>query len=191
MAAPLGSPGSSRTFFREIGVLIGLPAVAALAFLIWWAPWGPGYAVPAGSSVFSVATGTWDWTTANADSFCIVSRHRIEFSADQRVMTIVSAIPWTTAGVPESVAVYDISAHSNHHVRGQIRGETRLTDAGKPVVWDLELTSDSSYTWHRADWASFNHTAQIRRCPASRGDTAARPPRRSPGVGDVSGRPAP
>ena len=164
-----------RIFLTEIGVLIGLPAVAALAFLIWWAPWGPGYAVPAGSSVFSVASGTWDWTTAKADSFCVVSRHRIEFSADHRVMTIVSAIPWTNAGVPESVAVYDISAHSDHHVRGQIRGETRLTAAGKPVVWDLELTSDSSYNWHRADWASFNRTATIRRCPpVSGGGTASR-----------------
>jgi hypothetical protein len=157
-----------RAFLRDIGLLVGLPFVASIALLVWVAPWTPRYEVPADTDIFAVATGTWDWTTSPADSFCVARRHTIAFSDDRRVMTITQNEPWTdSAGVVHQVSIYDLSEHTRRHVRGQIRGETRLTDAGAPVVWDLVLTSADTYKWHRADWSwSFGYTATVRRCPA-------------------------
>jgi hypothetical protein len=156
-----------RAFLRDIGLLAGLPLVAAIALLFWRAPWMPRYEVPADTDIFAVAAGTWDWTTAPADSFCIAQRHTVAFSSDRRVMTITQSEPWTdSVGAVHQVAVYDLSEHSRRHVRGQIRGETRLTDDGEPVVWDLVLTSADTYQWHRADWSMFGYTATVRRCPS-------------------------
>jgi len=55
-----------------------------------------------------------------------------EHRTDRRTL---QSEPWTdSAGVVHQVAIYDLSEHSRRHVRGQIRGETRLTDAGTPPV---------------------------------------------------------
>jgi hypothetical protein len=69
--------------------------------------------------------------------------------------------------VEHRVAEYDIQEVSRRHVRGRIRGETRRTDAGEPVVWDLVLTSRDEYRWHRTDWPPGSDTKSVRRCPAT------------------------
>ena len=154
-----------RIFLHDGAILLALVVVAGLC-LFWWAPWAPDYEVPGDTDIFTVAAGTWDWTTASADSFCVAKRHTVAFSPDRSFMTITLSEPWTdSTGVVHQVAVYDLSEHSRHHVRGRIRGETRLTDAGAPVVWDLVLTSADSYHWHRTDWPAFGYTAAVRRCP--------------------------
>lgn len=122
------------------------------------------YTVPAGSSVFEVAQGRWAWTTVPAG--CDTSWHRITFSPDRRTMTIRSSKPYERSdGTFDSVAVYDISAQTDTWIRGAIRGETRLTPDGKPVVWDLVLLSKDKYAWHRTDWVTGGRTASIQRCP--------------------------
>ena len=155
-----------RIFLRDTALLLALVVVAG-GGLAWWAPWAPDYEVPPDTDIFTMAAGTWDWTTAPADSFCVAQRHTVAFSPDRRVMTITQSAPWTASdGTVHQVAVYDLSEHSGHHVRGRIRDETRLTDAGAPVVWDLVLTSADSYQWHRTDWPAFANTPAIRRCPS-------------------------
>ena len=154
-----------RIFLRDTAILLVLAAVVG-GFLLWWAPWKPSYEVPPDTNIYAVTAGTWDWTTAPADSFCVARRHTVAFSPDRRVMTITQSEPWEdSTGTVHQVSVYDLSESSRHHVRGQIRGETRLTDAGTPVVWDLVLTSADAYHWRRTDWPSFSYTASIRRCP--------------------------
>jgi hypothetical protein len=152
-----------RIFLRDSALLLALVVIAG-GGLVWWKPWAPDYEVPPDTDIFATAAGTWDWTTAPADSFCVAQRHTVAFSPDRRVMTITH---WTDSdGTVHQVSVYDLSEHSRHHVRGRIRDETRLTDAGTPVVWDLVLTSADSYQWHRTDWPAFAYTPAIRRCPS-------------------------
>jgi hypothetical protein len=156
-----------RDFLRDIGLLVGLPLAVAVGLLYWVGPWPSSYEVPEDTDIFAVAAGTWDWTTAPADSFCVARWHSVAFSPERDIMTITQNEPWTDpAGVVHQVTVYDLWEHSRRHVRGQIRGETRLTEKGEPVVWDLVLTSADSYQWRRTDLPSFAGSAPIHRCPA-------------------------
>lgn len=154
-----------RIFLHDTALLLALVAVVG-GFLVWRAPWAPDYEVPEDTDIFTVASGTWGWTTAPDSSFCVTRWHTVAFSPDHSIMTITASEPWTdSSGVVHQVTVYDLSEHSRHHVRGQIRGETRLTDDGEPVVWDLVLGSANSYHWHRTDWPAFSYTATLERCP--------------------------
>jgi len=139
--------------------LQGLVAVAA--FYFWW---NKPYEVPGEDDIFAAVEGKWAWTTS--DSGCTKEWHRITFTPDRRVMTIAASKPYEkTDGTMDSLAVYDIEAHTRNSIRGAIRGETRLTDAGKPVVWDLVLQSPDRYVWHRTDWPKIARTRTIERCP--------------------------
>ena len=64
-------------------------------------------------------------------------------------------------------ATYDILSLSPSRLRGAIRGEKRLTDAGIPVVWDLVPVGPNEYHWQRTDWQAWAYTAGIIRCGAS------------------------
>jgi len=135
--------------------------VAVVALYIWW---NKPYEVPGEDDIFAAVEGKWAWTTS--DSGCTNEWHRITFTPDRRVMTIAASKPYETSdGTMDSVAVYDIEAHTRRWIRGAIRGETRLTDAGKPVIWDLVLRSPDRYVWHRTDWPKVAHTRAIERCP--------------------------
>lgn len=159
------TPTDSQAMLKELSVLLGVPLVLAAAVLAWWRPWVM-YKVPADSSIYAVVSGTWDW--AGADSFCAGDPHTISFSPDQQVMVLTHQLGWTdSAGVEHRIFEYDIHEVSTRHIRGLIRGETRLTDAGKPVVWDLVLTSRDEYRWHRTDWGAGAYTAPVRRCAAT------------------------
>jgi hypothetical protein len=147
-----------------------------LVIAVAWYSWPRLFPVHHASSeaaVFEVATGVWDWKTSKG--FCEDNPHLISFSADQTVMTITSRRPWAdTAAADDRIAVYDIMEHTSAYIRGALRGEDRLTDAGKPVVWDLVLTSPDSYAWHRTDWLLGMQTGDIKRCPAGT-DTLIKP----------------
>jgi hypothetical protein len=146
----------------RLAIFAALPLVAIglLAYIRFTRP----YAIPAGSDIFAVVQGRWAWTTVPGG--CDTSWHRITFTADHRVMTITSSKPYERSdGTLDSVAVYDISAHTDSWIRGAIRGETRLTRDGTPVVWDLVLRSQHRYAWHRTDWDRGGLTAAVDRCP--------------------------
>ena len=145
----------------RVALSLGLVgSVAGLAGYYWYTR---PYEVPADMDVYRVVEGTWAWTTS--DSACTRDWHRIGFSPDRTVMTITSSQPYRGAdGKSDSIAVYDILAHSRGWIRGAIRGETRLTEDGRPVVWDLVLRSRNRYAWHRTDWARGGYTREIRRC---------------------------
>jgi hypothetical protein len=155
----------------RVAIAVGLPGsvLLVLAFLRYTRP----YVVPSGSDIFSVVQGRWAWTTA--DSGCITDWHRITISPDHQVMIITSSKPYKGAdGNLDSVAVYDIQAHTQSWVRGAIRGETRLTADGRPVVWDLVLRSPDRYAWHRTDWIGRAYTLEIQRCPGPPSERSAK-----------------
>ena len=155
----------NQVMLRDLSVLLVGPLALMIALLVWWRPWVT-YEVPAGTDIYGVAAGTWDW--AGADSFCLRDPHSIAFSSDHRVMVLTQRLPWTdSSGVEHRVAEYDIQEFSRRHVRGRIRGEIRRTEAGEPVVWDLVLTSRDEYRWHRTDWPTGSYTKRVRRCAAT------------------------
>lgn len=145
-----------------IGPLLVLGAVGA--YLRHTQP----YEVPAVADIFTVVQGTWAWTTD--DSNCVTDPHRIAFTSDHTGMIITLAHPYRWPdGRLDSVAFYDIQTYTRTWIRGAIRGETRLTESGRPVVWDLVLRSRDRYVWHRTDWARGAYTRDIRRCSADSG----------------------
>lgn len=170
-APPPGRAAEQRAFLRDLALLLGLPLLGVVALLALWRPWEPEvYAVAAPDGIYEVAAGRWDWSTAAPDSFCNISGHEISFSPDRSLMHITQQVPWTdSAGTEHRVSTYAIEAVSRSHIRGAIQGEQRLTDDGVPVVWDLVLTGEDSYAWHRTDWASWNRTMEVYRCPEGAG----------------------
>lgn len=167
-------PNENREFLRDLGLLLGLPLLALVLLVVWWHPWPRVYDVPPPRDIYQVASGRWDW--ADGDSVCVKNPHTISFSADRRVMTLSYQAPLTdAAGAEREAWEYEIAEVSRHHIRGQIRGETRLTPTGTPVVWDLVLASPDIYYWHRADMPFFSVTKPIRRCLAEFNPPAPEP----------------
>jgi hypothetical protein len=119
------------------------------------------YEVPSGSSVESVAEGVWDW--AGRDGTCRDNPHTISFSPDQRYMVLTFPHPIDSA-TGKREARYEIRGQTRNSIRGFIIDETRRTEGGELVVWDLVLTSPNSYRWHRTDWAAGSYTAEVIRC---------------------------
>jgi hypothetical protein len=144
---------------------VGLGAVGLLfVALVAWSVSGAGYAFPDGDLPRHLA-GRWDWTTASQP--CGAESHVISFSPDRRTMTIARPPVGADTGW---TAVYDLLEVKPSRLRGAIRGETRRTDAGAPVVWDLVMFGPDEYRWHRTDWQSWNYTPAVRRCDAKPGE---------------------
>ena len=151
-----------HSLLPRLAIAVALPGVALLVAVYLWST--RPYVVPAGSDIFAAVQGRWAWTTKVGG--CTNDWHRISFTPDRNVMTIASSKPYKTAdGTFDSVAVYDVVAHTQSWIRGAIRGETRLTPDGRPVVWDLVLRSADRYVWHRTDWALGGYTREVKRCP--------------------------
>src|SRR5690349_18055410 len=94
------------------------------------------YEVPPGGDVYAVVSGTWNW--ADRTRGCDDNPFTLSFSPDRETMLLRYARP-PEGGVRE--VRYELRAVTRSGVRGAITGETRLTPAGEPVVWDLVLTS--------------------------------------------------
>ena len=155
-------PSRIHSIIPRVAIGIGLlmPVAAVAGYLIYTEPYEPA----PDTDIFAVVEGRWAWTTT--DSGCANEWHRITFTPDRTVMTIAASKPYEGAdGKLDSLAVYDIVSHTLASIRGAIRGETRLTDAGEPVVWDLVLRSPDHYAWHRTDWFRGGFTPEIERCP--------------------------
>jgi hypothetical protein len=137
-----------------------IPVLGVASYLVYTQSYEP----PHDSDIFAVVEGRWAWTTS--DSGCASDWHRISFTPARTVMTIAASKPYEGAdGKLDSIAVYDILSHTGGSIRGAIRGETRLTDDGAPVVWDLVLQGPNNYAWHRTDWLRGAVTREIQRCP--------------------------
>ena len=139
---------------------LAIPILGVLVYRAFTTTFTP----PPGTDVFTLAEGTWAWTTA--DSNCRTDPERITFTADRKGMIITLARPYKLAdGTLDSVAYYDILDVTPNSIRGAIRGETRLTADSQPVVWDLVIKSPSRFAWHRTDWSRWMTTRELRRCP--------------------------
>jgi hypothetical protein len=60
--------------------------------------------------------------------------------------------------------VYEVLADQGKTLRLRVVGETRKTDAGVPVEWDLLMLNADTFCWRRTDWTAGACTALLRRC---------------------------
>jgi hypothetical protein len=84
---------------------------------------------------------------------CAVNPITIIFSTDRRVMTSTMASPIIDyEGKLRKSGDYDVQSMDATGLAVALVGESRLTDAGDPVVWVLRPTPDG-FCWGRMDWA--------------------------------------
>jgi len=140
--------------------------VVILVGVALWSTSHKGYAFP-DRDLAAHLTGRWDW--ASHSERCDDSAHVISISPDRRTMTIAMRPRSTTD--TGWLATYDILSLTSTRLRGAIRGETRLTDQGAPVVWDLVMFGPNEYHWHRTDWVAWNYTGGVVRCSSTHPST--------------------
>ncbi len=140
---------------------------AAFVALGMWGLSNVGYAVPGGDLPRHLE-GRWDW--ASAKTPCSESAHVISFSDDRQTMRIIQPASGADTAV---TTIYDVVEISPERVRGAIRGETRQTSKGIPIVWDLVMITADQYQWQQTDWSFWQFTGAVRRCPPLDDDAAS------------------
>jgi len=106
-----------------------------------------------------------DWSAGS----CSGVFQRFTFSEDGTQMFAVPSVGFladTPESQPREVAIYNVLDESGRILRMQIEDESRRTDDGRVVVWDLVLLSEDSFCWHRTDWRPGGCTRPLTRCPA-------------------------
>lgn len=108
--------------------------------------------------------GRWDRTDASPR--CDLEAAQYSFSADGRQVRV-----WVPTGIYLGevalgpTAAYEIIDATPGVMRMSLIGETRSTEAGLPVVWDLLMLDTDSFCWHRTDWPVGACTKLWTRCP--------------------------
>jgi hypothetical protein len=122
---------------------------------------------PQDRRIVDVLPGMWDWE--QAPKRCQENPHSIAFAAAGTRMevrhpkgAVIDKEP------PQVVTVYRVLSEKPYALRTQIVGETRKTDRGELVVWDLILLTPDSYCWRRTDWPPQGCTGRVLRCPIQR-----------------------
>lgn len=93
------------------------------------------------------------WGTPGSIASCDENSATIRFSSNGNEMRISYSKP--VEGPGEVMATdfhYEVVGVAGNSVRMNLFGETRSTEAGELVVWDLVRLSEDAYCWHRADW---------------------------------------
>ena len=121
------------------------------------------YEVPKETDVFEVISGNWQWEDEMES--CATDPDVHSFSAARDTMYLTTLSTDSTSESQFEVTTYVIQKYDRGSVTGAIIGETRLTDDGVPVVWDLVLKSENSFCWHRTDWNDGACTKDKLRCP--------------------------
>jgi hypothetical protein len=124
------------------------------------------------SDIRTRVTGRWRWEQSTPDC---KNNHVISFSTDGRLMLLTS---FAMKGDTGEVTQYEILGTGANAIRGRIVDETRRTDRGEIVVWDLILFEQDRYCWRRTDWPAEGCTQPVVRCGA-RPDPGSSPGRTS------------
>jgi len=110
--------------------------------------------------VMRVVAGEWDWS---GDSLlCRKNPHTVSFTRDTAFMVVRFREKFDSTSKQEYR--YRLRGFTDHTITGQIEGEQRRNDKGKPVVWDLVLTGPNSYRWRNAGGNPQAMTRAIVRC---------------------------
>jgi len=149
-----------------LGVLYALGGimvlcVALVVLAVWYVGRDHDQFVATKKDLPTYVAGRWDWNFR--DHPCTDSAHVISFAPDGSTMEIRQESARGKGGANDP-AVYDILQITPSRIRGAIRGETRKTSAGVPVVWELVMFSRNEYHWQRTDLPAWNYSAGIVRC---------------------------
>ena len=125
---------------------------------------------PPKPTIFEQLAGTWDWVGIRGS--CRDNPHTISFSVEQQFMTLTYRRPFKPAAELEvdpsrpTEVRYEVREHSGKAIRVFMvqPAETRRTDAGELVAWDLILVSRDTYRWMRSDWPASGGTRDVVRC---------------------------
>jgi len=93
--------------------------------------------------------GKWDWE--KSEPRCGEAAGTFSFSPDGGQVRV-------------NDIVYEVLADQGKTLRLRVVGETRKTDAGVPVEWDLLMLNADTFCWRRTDWTAGACTALLRRC---------------------------
>lgn len=123
----------------------------------------PAPAVATSTDVHELVAGTWAWESTG--SGCSGPTQTFVVADDRKSMEIHHSEPIERAnGSMESVTRYVIERSSPLVLHTFIPDESRLTEAGEPVKWDLVVIGRNRLAWHRADWPEGSFTGMLRRC---------------------------
>jgi len=90
-----------------------------------------------------------------------VKAFTIKVSSDYKTIKLIYP---QTEEKPEREYIYNVLEVGKYFIRTQIESEKRMTNDGKPVVWDFMFLSADEFLWHRTDWEGLNSTPPITRC---------------------------
>jgi hypothetical protein len=122
--------------------------------------------------IFRPVAGSGDW--ARGDSTCLGNTHTIAFGGQGREMVLTFREPIDSVSRQRVVRYKVLQAGSNVQpelpvvIRAAMEGETRRTESGVPVVWDLIMASPNRYHWHRTDWPNGGVTGAVIRCDGAK-----------------------
>ncbi|MFC3150036.1 hypothetical protein ACFOEK_03265 [Litoribrevibacter euphylliae] len=107
--------------------------------------------------------GKWDWQTL--EDSCGSTAQTYSFSKDGQRIILTAPSPLTLDGTSElNQVVYEIIDERPSVMRMKVIGETRTTENGAPVVWDLILKDKNTFCWHRTDWPAGTCTQDLNKC---------------------------
>lgn len=132
---------------------------------------------PPGSTptIYERLIGRWD--TVHEDS--CANYHELSFDAARKTMfNTYAEVGWVTEHDSRKVMRYAILDDKQGFLRVKLEDESRLDDAGRPVIWHVVLVDDNTYCWGRDDWAPGSCTPVRKRCGA------AEPGRKKPARGE-------
>ena len=122
-----------------------------------------------GTHAADIVPGTWAWETD--PELCAGRTQRFVIADDRTSMQIHHSEPIESAnGTTTSVTDYVIEGEAPGVLHTYIPGETRTTDDGTPVKWDLVVVGRNRIAWHRADWPEGALTRMLRRCEVASAD---------------------
>ena len=120
----------------------------------------------ADQSIFAVPPGIWGWEQSE-ELGCGGNSHTLSFTKDRAVMLLKHEEASIAQGIPAEAVRYRV-LQSEPGLRMAIEGESRMTPAGEPVVWDVVMLSADRFCWRRTDWSPESCTPAVVRCPVNR-----------------------
>ena len=157
---PQGLPHRGRG--RELTARIAAAGMVALVAVV-----AAGRGAADDDPLFAALAGTWGLPGVGE---CGENPVTLRFSEDRRSLFHSYRIPIETSEGPVQYSRYEIVGVAGPAMRLRLDGETRSTESGTPVVWDLVLHGPDSFCWHRADWVPGACTPPRFRCESALAD---------------------
>ncbi|MDQ4121492.1 MAG: hypothetical protein M3209_08610 [Acidobacteriota bacterium] len=109
--------------------------------------------------MFQILEGRWIF-----DEKDCANAYTVKVAPDRKTIKFTYTTPQMVDGEEKTDFTYNVLEVGSYYIRAQIIGEKRLTDHGKPVVWDFYFLSNDEFRWRRTDWEQFATTPPVFRC---------------------------